>query len=124
MIPRLLSIALALALPLGLGLAMTTPGPAVAQVLGGADRGFWDADGEDLAFAPLVPGARGGGRRAVMIRDFYAFQGRDIRAERRALRQSVRPGCQDQARANGLRGPMNREARRAFVRSCVRSRVG
>jgi hypothetical protein len=59
-----------------------------------------------------------------MIRDFYAFQGRDIRAERRAQRQAVRPGCQARARAHGLAGPMNRDARRMYVQSCVRSRVG
>lgn len=112
-----------LCLAAGIGLSMATP--SAAGPWHDQGRGF----GAPVSVVFMHGGQRGfgfarGGRRATMIRDYYAFRGQDVREMRRAQRQAQRPQCQAEARAAGLRGPMNREARRDFVRACVRSRVG
>jgi hypothetical protein len=116
---RVLSV---LYLAVGLGFALATPSAA----------GPWHQQGRDFGAPSSVVslhGGRGGfglargGRRAMMIRDYYAFRGQDVREMRRAQRQAQRPQCRAEARAAGLAGPMNRDARRSFVQACVRSRV-
>jgi hypothetical protein len=94
MTPRLALLAVALAAPLFVGTA------ARAQPV-----------------PPVPPGS-------IELAQRLTAEERVMRREqRRAQRQAVRPACQVEARAAGLRGPIYREARRAFVRNCVRSRV-